>query len=350
MKSIFVLAGTLALVSGTGCAGKAPKHNGYPAGTSGDGPSRPWARPTMIALDARGKLTAEFALSYPKRARAKWLAVDLPAPGALMLALDVFATSGDQVPVDLELYDATLTRIASKGDVGAATKRQAKPSDGEPGFVDDQDDDADQFEVSDPSDAQQQWEYTRLPPGRYLIHAFVKRRLDAATLELTGKFTAGAGPVATPSAPLVVTELALPPPLPLVPVTDDTPGARSARDKPREREPSGRKPDKERAKDKDGDQAADKPAEKPNGEPRGDAPGDAPTSARIINVSVVAGGTEITINRGTDHGLAAGVAGQVIGVKQGSFSLAKCAPRTCKATVKASTTELAAASKVTLAP
>ena len=140
----------------------------------------------------------------------------------------------------------------------------------------------------------------------------------------------------------MVAEVALLPPLPLVPVTDDSPASKSTR------EPHIRKPDT-KAPRRDKPEKPDK-AEKPDAASSDqDAPG-VPTSARIINVSVVAGGTEITINRGVDHGLAPGVAGHVAGVKQGAFSLASCAPRTCKAIVKASASDLSGVSKVTLKP
>lgn len=338
-----IIAASIVGVCAASCAKKAPTHNGYAVGTSNQGPSRPWARAATVKLDSRGKLSAELALSYPERARAKWLSVDVPASGELTLTLDVFPTSSSHVPVGLELYDGALKRVLGSDEaMAASTPAEAKAKEpDEDGFVEA----TEESEVTtalDADDTAPQHTFERLAPGRYFIHLFVGRRLDAATVEMSGTFTAGAGPsVAAANTTLVVADVALTPALPLVPVTDDTPGLRT-RDKSRDHDV--RKSDKKDARKPDKPVAPD-PA--PATEP---APSGPPTTARIINVSVVSGGTEITINRGVDHGLQNGVAGAVVGIKQGAFTLARCAPRTCKATVKATAAELAGASKVTLTP
>jgi hypothetical protein len=63
-------------------------------------------------------------------------------------------------------------------------------------------------------------------------------------------------------------------------------------------------------------------------------------TARIINVSVAEGGIDVTINRGTDHGLADGAKARVQGIKNPEVTLKSCTNRSCRAFVRATTDEV----------
>ena len=62
------------------------------------------------------------------------------------------------------------------------------------------------------------------------------------------------------------------------------------------------------------------------------------------------GGTTITINRGTDQGVADGMQGKVTGIKQGSFTLSGCSSRSCRGVVKATPDEVNRSGKVVITP
>ena len=64
-----------------------------------------------------------------------------------------------------------------------------------------------------------------------------------------------------------------------------------------------------------------------------EAPKPASLQARIIGVSIVSGGTQITVGKGTATGAAAGMKGKINGLATGSFTLASCNERTCLAVV-----------------
>jgi hypothetical protein len=75
----------------------------------------------------------------------------------------------------------------------------------------------------------------------------------------------------------------------------------------------------------------------------------AAVTGRIINVAVVDGGVEITINRGTDQGLANDAKGTVAGVRNGAIVLKSCGARSCRAFVRATPDQVAGKS-VTVGP
>ena len=73
-------------------------------------------------------------------------------------------------------------------------------------------------------------------------------------------------------------------------------------------------------------------------------------SARIINVQVVSGGTQITVGRGTSTGAADGMKGTIRGVAAG-FQIGGCNERTCTATIKATPDQIKGSDgTVTLSP
>jgi hypothetical protein len=272
-----VLAGATA--GATGCGGKVPQHSGYKSKKA-----KPWEKAKALAFK-KGEAEGEGDLSYAAYRRARWYALDLPADGELTVTLGQHGTNDRKVDIALEVLDGNNTVI---------------------GKADREDEDA--FE-----DEKVRTLY-ELHAGRYLVHLYLQGRLDTAEYELKAKFEAKAvSGGAEFSAPL-----ALLPPLPVVPIEDDTPIAK--------KKPSG-------------------PSGPRQPRPQPETPEKAPTgtavNARIINVSVVDGGVEITVNRGTDTaGVVDGVKGRVGGVKNGEITLKGCGNRSCRAVVHATQDEV----------
>jgi hypothetical protein len=76
----------------------------------------------------------------------------------------------------------------------------------------------------------------------------------------------------------------------------------------------------------------------------------ATVTARIINVQIVSGGTQITMGRGTTTGATDGMHGSIRGVANG-FPISGCNERTCMATIKATPDQIKASDNlVTLTP
>src|SRR5262245_57655953 len=100
MTIIRAVVATLALGL-VACGGASvPAHNGYP-----DGEGSPWTRASRINLNDNLEAVAESELSYPKRTRARWYLVDLPAPGKLTARLS-FESTVKGSDVALEILDA----------------------------------------------------------------------------------------------------------------------------------------------------------------------------------------------------------------------------------------------------
>jgi hypothetical protein len=97
MTTIRPLVGSIAFAL-VACGGAAaPSHTGYP-----EGESAPWSRASKINLNDNLEASAEGELSYPKRTRAKWYVVELPAAGKLTARLSVEPTvKGSDVGVEL---------------------------------------------------------------------------------------------------------------------------------------------------------------------------------------------------------------------------------------------------------
>jgi hypothetical protein len=107
------------------CGGAATNaHSGYP-----EGESAPWEKATKLSLNDNLEATAEGEISYPKRVRAKWYVVELPAPGKLTARLST-ETTVKGTDVALEILDAGFNVVAegqSDDDVGQSKKtREAK--------------------------------------------------------------------------------------------------------------------------------------------------------------------------------------------------------------------------------
>jgi hypothetical protein len=272
-------------VAAGACGGpQIPQHNGYK-----DSTTKPWKKFKTFKFDDKGEAKSDGDLSYPDRRRAAWFGIDVATPSALTVKLDI-TPPGDAVNEDFDLGVELLD----------PANRPLQRKDLEEGDS--------QHDLNKSLDGK---ELQNLQPGHYLLHLYLQGRLDSCefTIHATLK-SSGAGVEVKSDFP---SQVAFVPPLPLVPVTDDTP----KNYKPPTTTPvvithhHGTAPPP--------------PPVKP--------PPPTAVSARIIGVAVGGGGTTITIARGTSSGSHNGQTGKVLGVAGGTFSLANCNERSCQATI-----------------
>ncbi len=288
----------LALVVLSACAGpQIPQHSGYKSDKA-----KPWKKPKAIALDEKLEGKTEGELQYGDFRRAKWFSLDIPANGELALRLEI-TPPGDEANDDFDLAMEVLDpgyRVISKSDL----------------------------EEEDAHELNKVRTLYDLAPGKYLIHLYLQGRKDSADFVLRAAFKRTAAAEVKSDFPAKVAFL---PPLPMVPINDDTPK-------------SYRPPTTAVVKIKRG--GPRQPTVKV------EKPGPAPTtkSARVIGLSVVGGGTQITVGIGTAQEVAAGWKLKIQGVS-GGFTLSDCGERTCKATVSATPDQIkAGGGNVTLSP
>lgn len=278
------------------CGGvKVPKHSGYKSEKL-----RPWKKPKVLTWDEKLEAKADGELEYKDYRRARWFAIDLPAPGEVTLRLEI-TPPGEQTNEDfdlgLEILDPGF-RVVSKSDLedeeaGELTKTKTL------------------FDLS---------------AGRYYIHLYLQGRLDTADyiMRLTYKRTAPAEVKSNFPA-----EVSFVPSLAMVPLNDDT--------------PKNYRPEKPVQTVK-----IIKGPKKPK-EP--DAPKVTAIQARIIGVSIVSGGTQITVGKGTATGASSGMKGKINNLATGGFTLASCSERTCLAVVQATPDQIkGAGGTVSLTP
>ncbi|HEX3474878.1 MAG TPA: hypothetical protein VHT91_07535 [Kofleriaceae bacterium] len=275
----------------TACGGpQIPVHNGYKPKEA-----TPWKKPKPLKFDDKGEAKAEGDLSYPDMRRARWFELNLPSSGQLTVAVEV-TPPGDAVNEEFDLGMEVLDpgyRVISKSDL--------------------EDEDAQQLTKKKT--------LVELAPGKYLVHLFLQGRMDTADFVLRAAFKPTAAAEVKSNFPA---EVPFVPVLAQVPLQDDTPrsykpvvvekhGARHVRTAP-------------------------------------PPPPTATVSARIINVQIVAGGTQITLGRGTTTGASDGMHGSIRGVP-GGFQIGGCNERTCTATIKATPDQIKASDNtVTLTP
>jgi len=288
---------TLLLLIVAACGGaQIPTGNGY----KGADKAKPWKKSKTLKWNDKLEAKAEGDLSYPEMRRAAWFIADLPQNGELDLRLEV--TPGDNVGEDfdlaMEIMDEGYRVIAKsdqeEGDAGQLTKQKA--------LLD-------------------------LEPGKYYVHLYLQGRLDSADYVLKAAFKPA---TATEGKSDFPAEVAFLPPLPMVPLNDDTPK-------------NYKPPTTAVVVHTTHHPHLDKKPEPP--------PPVATLSARIIGVSVVSGGTQITIGRGTATGAKAGMQGKVNGLSGGTFTIASCTERACTATISATPDQVNhAAGSVSLGP
>lgn len=277
------------------CGGpQIPQHNGYKPKEA-----KPWKKPKTLKFDDKLETKAEGSLSYPDMRRAKWFEVTLPTPGQLTVSLEV-TPPGDGVNDDfdlaMEVFDPA-SRVVAKSDL----------------------------EESDAHELTKKKTLIDLSPGKYLIHVYLQSRMDTADFVLHASFKTTAAAEAKSDFPAQVPFI---PSLAQVPLRDETPPGYHP---PKPAGPvivtRGKKPP-----------------------PPPPPPPAAVVTARIIGISVVSGGTQITIARGTSTGASNGMKGKIGGIGA-VFEVGNCTERTCSATVPATPDQIKASnSTVTLTP
>jgi hypothetical protein len=281
---------TLLLLIVAACGGaQIPAHNGYKSDKA-----TPWKKAKGLKWDDKLEAKIEGDLSYPDRRRAGWFITELTQHGELDLRLEITPgdSSGEDFDLAMEIMDADY-RVIAKSD----------------------------SEESDSGQLTKQKALLDLDPGKYYIHLYLEGRLDTADYVLKASFKPSGATAGKSDFPAQVAFL---PHLPMVPIGDDT--------------PKGYQPPTVI-------HAVHHTEKKP------DPPPVATLTARIIGVSVVSGGTQITIGRGTATGAKAGMQGKVNGLAAGSFTIASCNERACTATVSATPDQVNhAAGSVALGP
>ena len=291
----------LAVVLLGACGGtQIPIHSGYKSEKS-----KPWKKPKAITLDEKSEGKAEGDLNYREYKRAKWFSIDIPANGELNLRLEV-TPPGDEANEEFDLAMEVLDpgyRVISKSDK----------------------------EEEDAGELNKSRTLYDLTPGKYLVHLYLQGRMDSADFVLRAAYKRTAAAEIKSDFPAKV---AFTPPLPMVPITDDTPKSYKA-------------PTTATVKIKKGGGGG-----KVVPTTKVEKPGPAPTakSARVIGLTVSGGGTLITIGIGTANEVNSGWKGSISGVP-GGFVVESCNERTCKATVKATPDQIkAGGGNVTLTP
>ncbi len=295
-----VLATVVSSVALAACGGpQIPQHNGYKSEKV-----KPWKSAKKLNWNDRNETKADGSLSYPDQRRARWYILDLPAPGELTLKLEV-TPPGDSVNEDFDMAMEILdpgNRVISKAD-------------------------AEEEDVGELTKTRTLYD---LPAGKYLLHLYLQGRMDSGDFEIDASYKpSGQGSEYKSDFPA---QVAFIPPLPTVPLQDDTPK-------------SYRPPTTEKVVIR-----KHRGPREPKVEKKPDPPTGTPKTARILNIAVSGSTATITIGIGTDFGVAAGWKAKIAGVT-GVFSVGACNPRTCTATVTATPDQIkAGGSSVTLTP
>ncbi len=279
----------LLLALAIGCGPSIPEHNGYKRGIQ-----RPWTKAKRLELE-EGEAEVDDIVSYPKRMRARWYAIDVPEFGELALKLTYSSTAlAERRGLDLafEVFDEGYTLLVradrSEDDAGDESKSRT---------------------------------LYELDPGRYFVHVYLQRRLDAAEFTLSAKF-ASARKEYESNFPARVAYLPI---LPAVPATDDTPVAEPVRKKC------------------EGCKKTPEP------------PPEVAVRARIAEATVSGAGTRIKINKGSSAGIQQGWKGSVITsggarIPDGSFTVEKVSETESYASVRATKDAVNSAKYVRLRP
>ena len=274
-----------------------PAHNGYKSAKA-----RPWRSPTVLKLDDSYETEVDDAVSYAKRQRARWYAVDLPGPGEIEVQLTLAELSEDRdVDLGLEVLDEGY-RVIAKAD----------------------------REEDDAGDDQKSRTVKGLAPGRYYLHVYAPRRLDASdyTLQLVYRPRASTSPSNFPGSVAFIGAL------PDVPLQDDAPPPA-----PVVKKCKGSRCKKRVARVKVEDSQ----------------PPPKSVRARIAGIIESGKGVQIRINQGASQGIAVGWKGTVVSrdgkpIPGGSFEISRVSPGESFGTVRANVASITSAKYVKLAP
>ena len=267
------------------CGGpQVPAHNGYKSEKA-----KPWKKPKPLVLDDKGEAKAEGDLSYPDMRRAKWFAIDLPSNGELSLKLEI-TPPGEAVNDDFDLAYEVLDpgfRVIGKSDL----------------------------EDEDAHEVQKAKTLRDLVPGKYLVHLYLQGRMDTAEYVLRVAFKQTKPADVKSDFPAQVEFV---PPLPMVALNDDTPPGMIKKPPPKGPRGGGGRPP---------------PPPPPPGKDVKET-----VTARIVGVSVVSGGVQILIGRGTASKASNGMKAVLKGIS-GSYEIGSCTETTCRATITGATAD-----------
>jgi hypothetical protein len=311
-------------VSLAACGAKVPTGNGYSTRT-------PWKKAKSIELtDNAGKVKGH--LSYADAKRARWYILDLPEDGDVNLNMSFAPTddAGDS-SVALEVLNANYKVISEDPDFPLQAAKH-DPGEGDDDSAEEGDDDGG---GGDSESTQKTRALDELNKGRYYVHVFVNKRLDQADFELQVAYTP------MPKTPVTnfPKNVAWAPTLAQVPVIDDAPPP------PPPPPPPCKKHDRHCKTGGGGGHTTHTGTGNPPPPPPPPPPPGGTVNGDVVAASASSGGgTDITINRGTNDQLGPGRRGAIDGLKNGTFSISSCNERTCKATVKASVTDVKSSS------
>jgi hypothetical protein len=271
------LVGNLCLAGA--CGGSAPVHTGYP-----EGDSAPWEKASSLRLNDNLEAMSEGELSFPNRHRARWYAVDLPAPGKITARVSTESTVKG-ADIAMEILDAGFNVNAegqNDDDIGQPKK------------------------VREYKDARQ---------GKSYIHIYTIGRDDVVAYTLRVRFepkpqTARIEPVTSPSGPDKTQFPWTVPNLPVLPqVGKGGGGGTVAKETP-------------------------PPPPDPNA-------GFTVIKATIIEFNSAGSGVRVILNKGQNQNLADGLEGDVLSggkpLKGGHFKIKSCHADDCEAVAPSAT-------------
>jgi hypothetical protein len=276
----------------TACGGTPiPMHSGYK-----NDKEKPWKKAKPIKLDDKGEGKAGGDLSYAKFKRARWFVVDVPSHGELTVRLEITPPGesvNDEFDLGFELIDPHFRSLA-KSDI----------------------EDGDQK-----GEMQKEKTLRDINAGKYLIHLYLQSRVDTAEFGLKVSFKATKAQDAKTDFP---DKVEFTPALAQVAAVDEAPKTKKPEVTPWKPPPGWKPPEKQPEKT---------PEKKPDKKPEF-------ITARIVGVSVVSGGVQILVGRGTasvppaTNGMRASLKGIA-----GSFGLSGCNDNTCGALVSGANTD-----------
>ena len=289
-----IIAGLVLAFAAAGCGPKYPTHNGYKKKQK-----KPWAKAKEADFDEAGDAEIDGTISWKKRRRARWYAINVSRYSNLSVTL-----RGEQVGSTEDEFDLAFELISERGKVLIRADK----------------------EEDDAGEEEKTRKVAELDRGLYWLHVFAQNRMDAATFNVRIKLE----PVTAPDESTFPREVTYVGKLAAVPPVDDTPVAA--------------KPPKCRGK-KCKRRVVNKPPPKSNSK-----------KARLISVSARKDGrTSITIGLGKSQGITKGSRGKVVtssgkSIQGGSFTITRVSATKAWASVRASLDAVNAAKYARVTP
>ena len=262
-----------------GCGPKTIDHSGYP-----DGDAKPWAKPKSLKLDERYEAKLDGTVSYPKKERARWYVVELPADGKMTATITI-EPRAPGADLGMEILDAGFNVASKDADDELQPKKER---------------------VAD-----------KLTGGKAYIHVYTLKRPDEADYTLRVRFA----PSLNTTTPVTAT----------VAVADDIPNhpdLAQVSSADAKRRPGG------------GTHTPPPPPPPPHVVTKG-------VSARIYEFGIKDGKVHIKIDKGQVDGVEAGWRGYMLSTKSGDkiagsdFTVQKVKESDCEAGVPGITMDVA---------